>query len=322
MILMGMGTSQSASAPVQQTTVTKSDPWSGQQGYLSDVMSQAKQLSNKPLQYYPGNTVIPFSSQTQQAMNNTQNIANSQSGLASSNLNNLQSTINGNYLNSNNPYASNAFNSYASGSQLNSGNPTSNAIFNNYAAGNQLNSGNSSANNALTQTANGSYLTGGAGFNAALDAATRRIMPQIDSQAAATGQVGGSARDRLMAQTLGDSFANLYGQERQNQLAAAGQLNNQYAQQQQNQLGAAGQLADQYAQQQQNQLGAAGQLSNQYQQERNNQLQAQALQPTLMNAQYLPQATINECWIDERTTISKSTSRSNKQIQFCTARAA
>jgi len=51
------------------TTTTTSDPWSGQQPYLQDLFTQAQGLFNQgPQQYYPGQTVAPFSPQTQMGM--------------------------------------------------------------------------------------------------------------------------------------------------------------------------------------------------------------------------------------------------------------
>ncbi len=80
----------------------------------------------------------------------------------------------------------------------------------------------SNAMDFANNTMNGDYLYGGQGFNAALDAAQRRIMPSIRAQATQAGQYDDSSgRDLAMTQALGDSFANQYGQERQNQIATA-----------------------------------------------------------------------------------------------------
>jgi len=51
------------------TTTSQSSPWSGQQPYLSDVFRQAQGMFNSGVgqQYYPGQTVAPFSPQSQQA---------------------------------------------------------------------------------------------------------------------------------------------------------------------------------------------------------------------------------------------------------------
>jgi hypothetical protein len=79
--------------------------------------------------------------------------------------------------------------------------------------------------NALNQTAGGEFLHGGAGFNAALEAAGRQ------SQKAAANAFGGSAGGvgsglsrAAVGQGTADAFANQFAQERQNQLGAASSL--------------------------------------------------------------------------------------------------
>jgi len=92
------------------TTVQQADPWVGQQPYLKYGFTQAQdQYKNHMPQYYPENTVTDLSPTTQTSMglqtkralmgNPVQNAANTQ----------LQSTIKGDYLNSN-PYLDSMFN--------------------------------------------------------------------------------------------------------------------------------------------------------------------------------------------------------------------
>ncbi len=51
-----------------QTSTSNSEPWSDQQPYIKDVMSQAKSLYNAPgPSYYPNSTVAGFSPEQQQA---------------------------------------------------------------------------------------------------------------------------------------------------------------------------------------------------------------------------------------------------------------
>lgn len=48
-----------------QTSTTNTTPWSGQQPYLTDLFRAGQgQFNQGPQQYYPGNTVAPFSPQT------------------------------------------------------------------------------------------------------------------------------------------------------------------------------------------------------------------------------------------------------------------
>jgi len=74
---------------------------------------------------------------------------------------------------------------------------------------------------ATEATARGDYLYGGQGFNQALDAASRRIIPQVNSQFARSGRSGSGLAQTAMAQALSDSFAGQYGQERGRQQQAA-----------------------------------------------------------------------------------------------------
>lgn len=101
-------------------------------------------------------------------------------------------------------------------------------------------------------TTRGDYLYGGPGFNAAFDAASRRIMPQVNSMFAGAGRRGGGLNGVAMSQALGDSFAGLYGQERNNQMQASamapGLANQDYFDI--SQLGEVGSQREQMAQQQ------------------------------------------------------------------------
>lgn len=50
-------------------TTTQTEPWGGQEGFLADIYRKAYQLQEAgPQQYYPGETVAPFSPQTQTAI--------------------------------------------------------------------------------------------------------------------------------------------------------------------------------------------------------------------------------------------------------------
>lgn len=77
------------------------------------------------------------------------------------------------------------------------------------------------------RTIAGDYLTGGKGFDAALEAAKNKILPSVNSQFEAHGRGGSGLADVAKASAIGDSFAGLYGQERQNQIAAGNNATNQ-----------------------------------------------------------------------------------------------
>jgi hypothetical protein len=73
----------------------------------------------------------------------------------------------------------------------------------------------------MESTLNGDYLYGGQGFNAAFDAASRKINPMVDSAFATHGRSGSGLAGAAKTQALGDAFASMYGQERNNQMQAA-----------------------------------------------------------------------------------------------------
>lgn len=77
------------------------------------------------------------------------------------------------------------------------------------------------AQQTLGDTAAGKYLYGGEGFNAALEAAKNKIIPDVESRFARGGRFGGGLNQAAEAAGIGDAFANLYGQERGLQQQAA-----------------------------------------------------------------------------------------------------
>ena len=64
-------------------------------------------------------------------------------------------------------------------------------------------------------TLQGDYLHGGQGFDAAQQAASNRIIPQVTSAFNSSGRMGGGAGQSELTRQLGDSFAGLYDNERQ-----------------------------------------------------------------------------------------------------------
>lgn len=77
-----------------------------------------------------------------------------------------------------------------------------------------------SANRNLNSTLRGDFLYGNPGFNASIDAAARRIIPQVQSSFEKSGRTASGLQDQAIAQAIADPFALQYGQERENQLKA------------------------------------------------------------------------------------------------------
>lgn len=85
-------------------------------------------------------------------------------------------------------------------------------------SGSPLNAAN---NQFIQKTLSGDYLTGGAGMNAAMEAAKNKIFPMVDSTFEKAGRGGSGLADVAKSQGLSDAFANQFEAERQNQLYAS-----------------------------------------------------------------------------------------------------
>ena len=94
----------------QSTTVVNKDPWGPQQDYLKTGFARAQSdILDKPLSYYPNSTVVPFSGQTESALQRQEQRAMGGSPLVGAAQAEAQRTIQGDYLNAN-PYLNQAMN--------------------------------------------------------------------------------------------------------------------------------------------------------------------------------------------------------------------
>jgi len=90
------------------TAVTNTSPWSEQQPYLTEGFARAQSdILNKPLEYYPNSTVVPFSGQTETALQRQEQRAMGGSPVVGAAQSEALKTIQGDYLNSN-PYLNQA----------------------------------------------------------------------------------------------------------------------------------------------------------------------------------------------------------------------
>ena len=140
-------------------TVTKSDPWAGQQSYLTTGFEQAlnNYNSNAP-QYYQGSTVAPQSDTTKLAQGLQTQRALSGSPITSAADNLATNTLNGNYLNSN-PYLDANFNAGAQAIKTNYMNAIGDTASNlsgegRYGSGAQLYANNNANNTLATDLGN------------------------------------------------------------------------------------------------------------------------------------------------------------------------
>lgn len=83
------------------TQTVVNEPWSEQVPYLKDIFSQAQTNHDSPPDYFPNATYVPFSAQSNTAMQLAQNRALQGSELTTAGKQQTLNTINGDYLNSN-----------------------------------------------------------------------------------------------------------------------------------------------------------------------------------------------------------------------------
>ncbi|MFA7256044.1 MAG: hypothetical protein WC047_00515 [Kiritimatiellales bacterium] len=82
-------------------TIQEADPWVGQQDYLREIFARANTQSKTPQQYFPGSTVTPFSSETEQALQMQAGRAINGSAALSGGNKQLTDTLRGDYLTAN-----------------------------------------------------------------------------------------------------------------------------------------------------------------------------------------------------------------------------
>lgn len=86
------------------TQQTNQNPWEPQQAYLKKGFEQAQAaVLDKPQEYYPGSTTVPFSPQTEQALGLAEQRALTGSPLIDGAQGNINKTLSGAYLNGGNP---------------------------------------------------------------------------------------------------------------------------------------------------------------------------------------------------------------------------
>ncbi len=200
----------------KQTQASSSEPWAAAQPALKQGLNDAQALYNKgtAFQPYMGSTVVPYSQQTTQGMNDTVNRANQWQSAFDNNfakindntqynegLNTLQRNSVGNFQ---------GLNETLKGLYDQAGTPSySEQYLKDIASGGMLN----------RQDPN---------FERVLNRATENASTYGNMQASAGGRYGSGLGQKAVATAVGDLEANArvgqYNQERANQLAATGML--------------------------------------------------------------------------------------------------
>ena len=90
--------------PVTHTQTQSNAPWGKQAPYLEAGFGRAQSdVLNTPVQYYGGDTFVPFSSQTEQSLTGAENLASGGAPIIDQAGNVLESTLHGDYLEGGNP---------------------------------------------------------------------------------------------------------------------------------------------------------------------------------------------------------------------------
>lgn len=98
------GSSGSGGGGQTQTTVQKAEPWSGQQAPLTRGFERAEELYKAPSpSFYPAPTYVPFSPQTETALNMQESRARFGSPLLGAAQNEVGRTVSGHYQDAGNP---------------------------------------------------------------------------------------------------------------------------------------------------------------------------------------------------------------------------
>lgn len=230
---MGGGGSQPSG---QTTTVQKSDPWSGQQPYLSFGMQQAQNLYNTGgPQYFPGTTYAPATTAQNTALNNQISAYQNGSPVTNPALNFASNSLQGNYLNANPANA--ALNPYTSGEMLSAQNPYFQNMAQQVAAATEPGiTGQFTAGNSMNNPAAAYAVSNGLG-NAIGSLAYQNYNQGQQNQLAATGQLGQNyntaagqqEQSLLLAPQVGQmpaqDMSNLYGAGAQQQQLSQNTIN-------------------------------------------------------------------------------------------------
>lgn len=239
------------------------DPWAPAQPFIMDVMNQAKKTFNSDAgsQYYPNSTVVPYSDETNQAMDMMKNRAINGSPVTTAAKDQLINTMNGGMFGAN--PANDTYQNFASGGQ--GGNQVARGVFgdvanqngdfsnvrdmadnfsdpsksfytgmkdgnlqNNTDYSNFTGPQNTPANEYLTATARGDMVGNNPYLDKTFDKISSKVSDSLNSTFAKSGRYGSEAHQGTLTENLGgianDLYGSAYAQERANQMNAANSL--------------------------------------------------------------------------------------------------
>lgn len=205
-----------------QTQFTSSEPWAKAQPSLEKGFNAANSLydSGTGFNAYQGDTVVPFSRQTQTALTGIENQANQGNILGSAANNNALGVISSGGMN---PMQTSALG----------------GVFDTAIGGKPI----TAAADYLTDTASGKYLeNGNPYFNARVDREAGKIADDVNRSFSLGGRYGSDSHVGALGEAIGnfrnDALASDFTRERGMQMQAAGALGQEQAANIANQVGA------------------------------------------------------------------------------------
>lgn len=263
-----------------------SEPWSASQDYYKQIFGEAQKNYNSGdgFKYYPDSTVVPFSSQTSQALGNIENLANQGNPLGSAAKDQALGVLNSGGMSDWQKNALNGTYGVATGA-------------------NQIGT-ESDYRNLLAQaggtgevgTALGRYVNNPINispeFSKALDTQSQKLAEDISRNTSMMGRSGSAYDTGALVEGVGNlrnsAVASEIARQQQNQLTAAGMLGSEQQRGFGNALSAVQGIGGTQGANIANMVGAGSQINTAGNQAANQVAQFAGLAPSIYDQQYAP----------------------------------
>lgn len=273
----------------QTTTQTaSSEPWKEAQPYYKDVLggAQGAYNSGNGFKYYPDSTVVPFSSQTNQALGNIQNLANQGNPLGVAAQQQAGNVLNSGGMSDWQKAALGGTYDIATGAK---GLSTEGDYRDLLAKA----GGTGEVGAALQPYARGDYVNGGSPeFNKALDVQSGKLADDIQRTIGMQGRSGSAYNTNSLVEGVGNlrmsAMADEIARQQGQQLQAAGMLGNEQQRGFGNALSAVGGIGQTQGANLSNMVGAGSQISAAGNQAANQVAQFAGLAPSIYDQQFAP----------------------------------
>lgn len=269
-------------------TIQSADPWSGAQPYLKDIFGQAQGLyqSGQGFQPFPESTVVPFASQTEQALQGIQSLSSLGNPLAGPGLDQAIGQLTSGGLTDWQRGALGQAYDVATGARQVGTEPQLQGLLGTAAAGGPI-------QGYLGDYASGANITGGSPqFKAALDYQSAQLANDINRGFSNAGRYGSGAHTGELGEQIGNfrnqALAQEIAREQGLQQQAAGMIGQEYQQGIGNQAGLLGQIGQTQGANIVNAVGAGHNIANIGNQAANQAAQWAALSPNLYSQIYSP----------------------------------